>query len=70
MPTKKCKENCIFSELVDLCYIATYNTCAKKKKIKPEKNIKRYFSWSSWMSSFFKQKTLIFCKEQVLVKNH
>ena len=35
-----------------------------------EENIKPYFSWSSWKSSFFKQKTLVFCKEQVFVKNH
>ena len=34
------------------------------------KNIKPYFSWSSWKSSFFKQETLLFCKELVFVKNH
>ena len=39
------------------------------RKISGE-NIKPYFSWSSWKSSFFKQKTLVFCKEQVFVQNH
>ena len=34
------------------------------------KNIKPYFSWSSWKSPFFKQETLVFCKELVFVKNH
>ena len=60
----KQKENIkIHSQVFKHCYVQ--HMCKISRK-----NMKSYFSWSSWKSSFFKQKTLLFCKDQVFVKNH
>ena len=75
---KRCQENCIFTELLDL-----RKTKQKRKKMHTQvfrqcyvqhlckiswKNSKPYFSWSSWKFSFFKQKTWFLVKNKSLSK--